>query len=58
MTPVERAQMAMVLEVTAYPKPGNVDRCHDYEGTVLEHFLASAILARPALERAAGCGGG
>ena len=58
MTPVERAQMAMVLEVTASPKPGNVDRCHDYEGTVLEHFLASAILARPALERAAGCGGG
>ncbi|MDD1668351.1 MAG: triphosphoribosyl-dephospho-CoA synthase [Methanomicrobiales archaeon] len=54
MTPVERAQMAMMLEVTAYPKPGNVDRCHDYEGTRLEHFLASAILARPALERAAG----
>ena len=53
MTPVERAQMAMVLEVTAYPKPGNVDRCHDYEGTRLEHFLASAVLARPALERAA-----
>ncbi|MGE5831377.1 MAG: triphosphoribosyl-dephospho-CoA synthase [Methanomicrobiales archaeon] len=58
MTPVERAQMAMMLEVTAYPKPGNVDRCHDYEGTRLEHFLASSILARPALERAAGCGGG
>jgi triphosphoribosyl-dephospho-CoA synthase len=59
MTPVERAQMAMVLEVTAYPKPGNVDRCHDYEGTRLEHFLASAVLARPALERAAGgCGAG
>ena len=58
MTPVERAQLAMVLEVTASPKPGNVDRCHDYEGTLLEHFLASAILARPALERAAGCEGG
>jgi len=58
MTPVERAQLAMMLEVTASPKPGNVDRCHDYEGTRLEHFLASAILARPALERAAGCGGG
>jgi triphosphoribosyl-dephospho-CoA synthase len=53
MTPVERAQMAMVLEVTASPKPGNVDRCHDYEGTRLEHFLASAVFARPALERAA-----
>jgi len=58
MTPVERAQMAMVLEVTAYPKPGNVDRCHDYEGTRLEHFLASAIFARPALEKAARGEGG
>jgi triphosphoribosyl-dephospho-CoA synthase len=58
MTPVERAQMAMMLEVTAYPKPGNVDRCHDYGGTRLEHFLASAILARPALEKAAGGEGG
>jgi triphosphoribosyl-dephospho-CoA synthase len=58
MSPVERAQMAMVLEVTAYPKPGNVDRCHDYEGTRLEHFLASAVLARPALERAASGEGG
>jgi triphosphoribosyl-dephospho-CoA synthase len=48
----ERAQMAMMLEVCAYPKPGNVDRCHDYEDTRLEHFLASAIMARPALERA------
>jgi triphosphoribosyl-dephospho-CoA synthase len=58
MTPVERAQMAMVLEVTASPKPGNVDRCHDYEGTRLEHFLASSILVRPALEKAAAGGGG
>jgi triphosphoribosyl-dephospho-CoA synthase len=58
MTPVERAQLAMMLEVTASPKPGNVDRCHDYEGTRLEHFLASAILARPALEKAAGGEGG
>jgi triphosphoribosyl-dephospho-CoA synthase len=52
MMRAERAQLAMMLEVTAYPKPGNVDRCHDYTDTRLEHFLASAILARPALERA------
>lgn len=52
LTRTERAQMAMVLEVSAYPKPGNVDRCHDYSTTRLEHFLASAILARPALEAA------
>ncbi len=49
-TKAEQAQLAMVLEVTAYPKPGNVDRCHDYEGTKLEHFLASIIFARPALD--------
>ena len=42
----------MMLEVTAYPKPGNVDRCHDYPETRLEHFLASTIFARPALEEA------
>jgi triphosphoribosyl-dephospho-CoA synthase len=52
ITPVERAQLAMMLEVTAFPKPGNVDRCHDYPDTRLEHFLASTIFARPALEEA------
>jgi triphosphoribosyl-dephospho-CoA synthase len=52
MTSVERAQLAMMLEVCTYPKPGNVDRCHDYPDTRLEHFLASTILARPALEEA------
>jgi triphosphoribosyl-dephospho-CoA synthase len=52
MTPAEQAQMAMMLEVTAYPKPGNVDRCHDYPSTRLEHFLASIILSRPSFERA------
>jgi triphosphoribosyl-dephospho-CoA synthase len=52
MTRAERAQLAMMLEVCAYPKPGNVDRCHDYEKTHLEHFLASMIYARPALEEA------
>ena len=52
MRAVERAQLAMMLEVCAYPKPGNVDRCHDYNETRLEHFLASVIFARPALEEA------
>ena len=48
----------MVLEVTASPKLGNVDRGHDYPDTRLEHFLASAVFARAALERAeAGEGG-
>ena len=52
LQPAERAQLAMMLEVTAYPKPGNVDRCHDYPETRLEHFLASTIFARQALEEA------
>lgn len=52
LTAVERAQLAMMLEVTAFPKPGNVDRCHDYPETRLEHFLASTLFARPALEEA------
>ena len=52
MTRAERAQLAMMLEVCAYPKPGNVDRCHDYDTTRLEHFLGSMIFAKPALERA------
>ncbi|MGA2105298.1 triphosphoribosyl-dephospho-CoA synthase [Methanoregula sp.] len=53
MSPAERAQLALMLEVTAFPKPGNVDRCHDYPDTRLEHFLASVIFSRPSLEEAA-----
>jgi triphosphoribosyl-dephospho-CoA synthase len=56
-TRAERAQLAMMLEVCAYPKPGNVDRCHDYADTRLEHFLASTIAVRPAFERAEREGG-
>ena len=52
MNAAERAQLAMMLEVCAFPKPGNVDRCHDYPETRLEHFLASVIFCRPALEEA------
>jgi len=52
MIRAERAQLAMMLEVCAFPKPGNVDRCHDYDTTWLEHFLASTIFVRPALDRA------
>jgi len=47
------AQLAMLLEVSATPKPGNVDRTHDFEDTWFEHFLASAVGALPALVRAA-----
>ncbi|HWQ65736.1 MAG TPA: triphosphoribosyl-dephospho-CoA synthase [Methanospirillum sp.] len=48
----ERAQMAMMLEVCAGVKPGNIDRGHDYEDTWLEHFLASTIFSRKTLEKA------
>ncbi|MFY9193931.1 MAG: triphosphoribosyl-dephospho-CoA synthase [Methanoculleus sp.] len=57
MNRAERAQIAMMLEVCAYPKPGNVDRCHDYTDTRFEHFLASTILVRPAFEAAERNGG-
>ena len=51
-TVTERAQIAMMLEVCAQTKPGNVDRGHDYDDTWLEHFLASTILVKPAFDRA------
>ncbi|WP_440952351.1 triphosphoribosyl-dephospho-CoA synthase [Methanococcoides sp. FTZ1] len=50
------AQLAMVLEVSSSPKPGNIDRHHDYDDTRYEHFLASAISVSPVIENAArGC---
>lgn len=47
------AQLAMLLEVSAHPKPGNIDRDHDYEGTTFEHFLSSSVAVYPILEEAA-----
>jgi triphosphoribosyl-dephospho-CoA synthase len=47
------AQLAMLLEVSASPKPGNVDREHDYPDTCFEHFIASSVSAYPILELAA-----
>lgn len=46
------AQLAMCLEVSAYPKPGNVDRHDDYEDTRYEHFLSSATAVYPVIEEA------
>ncbi|MDD4496886.1 MAG: triphosphoribosyl-dephospho-CoA synthase [Methanosarcinaceae archaeon] len=48
------AQLAMLLEVSASPKPGNVDREHDFPDTSYEHFLASSVGVYPVLEEAAG----
>jgi len=53
---VRCAQLAMAYEVTATHKPGNVDRCHDYPDTTMQHFLSSAIGVYPAFEHAAAGG--
>ncbi|WP_269848804.1 triphosphoribosyl-dephospho-CoA synthase [Methanosarcina horonobensis] len=47
------AQLAMLLEVSASPKPGNVDREHNYPDTCFEHFVASSVSVYPVLELAA-----
>jgi len=36
-------QLALLLEVSASPKPGNVHRAADFHETRYEHFLASAV---------------
>ena len=46
-------QLAMALEVSATPKPGNIDRTHDFEDTRYEHFIASAISVYPVMYEAA-----
>jgi triphosphoribosyl-dephospho-CoA synthase len=45
-------QLAIVLEVSA-DKPGNVNLVVDFEGTKVEHFLASSIAAGPSFQEAA-----
>ena len=46
-------QLAVLLEVSAYPKPGNVHRTVDFEATKYEHYLASAVALMPHLRQAA-----
>jgi len=48
-----RLELAMLFEVSAYPKPGNVHRTRDYPNTRFEHFLASAVACRFSFEVAA-----
>ena len=50
------AQLALLLEVSAYPKPGNVDRTHDFIDTRYEHFLASSVAMYPVFRGAAARG--
>lgn len=51
------AQMACLLEASA-PKPGNVNRYHDFEDATFEDFLLSAAAVGPALGRASSAGVG
>ena len=52
MTPAENAQLALLLEVSGTPKPGNVDRERDLPDLRFEHFLAGAVGAGPGLRAA------
>ncbi|GAB6861385.1 triphosphoribosyl-dephospho-CoA synthase [Haloplanus litoreus] len=56
MTPVDHAELALLLEVASTPKPGNVDRRRDHDDLLFEHFLAGAVGARAGLELATGDG--
>lgn len=47
------ATIAALLEVSAYPKPGNVHRTHDFPGTRYEHFLAGSVAMNPAIRELA-----
>lgn len=52
MKPAENAQLALLLEVAGTPKPGNVDRQHDFSDLRFEHFLAGTVGAGPGLRAA------
>jgi triphosphoribosyl-dephospho-CoA synthase len=53
----QAAQLACVLEVVS-PKPGNVDRKHDFYDTRFEDFLLSAVSIGPAMQSAGRVGVG
>ena len=50
------SQLALLLEASAYPKPGNVHRTADFEDTKYEHYLASSIAIGQAMREAASQG--
>lgn len=47
------ALLAMLFELSSSPKPGNVDRCHDFSDIGFYDFLTSAVSAYPTFRRAA-----
>ena len=52
-TAVDNAQLALLLEVSGTPKPGNVDRHRDLDDLRFEQFLTGAVGARRGLQQAA-----
>ena len=53
-TTTENAQLALLLEVTSTPKPGNVDREREYPDLRFEQFVTGGVCARDGLRLAAG----
>jgi len=47
------AQLAAALEVSGWPKPGNVHRAADFKDTRFEHYIAGAVAIGPAVAKAA-----
>ncbi|RJS83977.1 ATP--dephospho-CoA triphosphoribosyl transferase CitG [Candidatus Bathyarchaeota archaeon] len=47
------AELAAVLEVSGWPKPGNVHRTRDHPDARYEHFLAGSIALGPSISIAA-----
>jgi len=47
------AQLAAALEVSGWPKPGNVHRTKDHHDTRYEHFLAGSIALGSSIDAAA-----
>ena len=49
---VKLAQISSALEVSGYPKPGNVHRTRDYDDMVFEDFIISGIVIGDAIREA------
>lgn len=52
-TILQNAQLALLLEVSSTPKPGNVDRVSEYDDLRFEHFVTGAVGAMDGLKLAA-----
>ncbi len=50
MREAQKGVLSLLLEVSANPKPGNVDREHDLKNLKFEHFVLSSIAVYPIFE--------